>query len=132
MLRSTDNIGKLSVKHEARSEGKSGYTFRKLVSLWLNMFTNFSLLPLRVATIMGFIFSGFGFAFGIISVIEWLLNPSLPKGYTTLIFFVSIISGVQLVAIGMLGEYIGRIFLSQNKKPQFLIREKYTDENFDN
>jgi glycosyltransferase involved in cell wall biosynthesis len=129
VLRSTDSIGKLMVKHEIRIEGKSGYTFRKLVSLWLNMFTNFSIVPLRIATVMGFIFSGFGFIFGLISVIEWLLNPNLPRGYTTIIFFVSVVSGVQLVSIGMLGEYIGRVFLSQNKKPQFLIREKYAKPN---
>jgi len=125
ILRTTDNIGKIKVIHDARKEGKSGYTFKKLISLWLNMFTSFSVLPLRIATIIGFIFAVIGFVLGIVSVIEKFINPELPAGYTFMFVFVAISSGIQLVAIGMLGEYIGRIFISLNKQPQFTIREAY-------
>jgi glycosyltransferase involved in cell wall biosynthesis len=129
VLRSTDNIGRFQVKHDARKIGKSGYTLSKLVSLWLNMFINFSILPLRLATIMGFIFAGVGFILGISAIIERLFNPNLPQGYTFLFVFIAVISGVQLISVGLLGEYIGRFFLSHNKQPQFLLKSAYRDHS---
>ena len=120
ILRSTENIGKLKVKHGARKTGKSGYTLSKLVSLWLNMFINFSILPLRIATLIGFVFAGLGFTLGLLAVIERLANPDLPQGYTFLFVFIALISGVQLISVGILGEYIGRFFLSHNKQPQYI------------
>ncbi len=128
ILRSTANIGTLQVKHEARETGKSGYTFMKLLSLWSNMFVNFSVLPLRVTTIAGFIFSGLGFILGITAVVEKFLNPHLPAGYTLLVTAITIFSGIQLIAAGMLGEYLGRMFLSQNRTPQYTIRESFGTE----
>ena len=125
ILRTTDNIGKIEVNHDARKEGRSGYTFKKLISLWLNMFTSFSVIPLRIATILGFIFALIGFILGVVSVIEKFINPELPAGYTFMIVFISISSGIQLVAIGMLGEYIGRVFISLNRQPQYTISEAY-------
>lgn len=125
ILRTTSNIGKIKVEHQERKEGRSGYTLRKLISLWLNMFTNFSILPLRISIIVGFVFSLFGFGLGIQALIEKIINPHVPLGYTSLIVIVSIFSGVQLIAIGTVGEYLGRIFLSQNKKPQYSIRKKF-------
>jgi len=125
ILRSTESIGKLKVEHAARQVGKSGYTLRKLVSLWLNMFINFSILPLRFATFLGFGFAGVGFILGVMAVIERLLNPHLPQGYTFLFVFIALISGVQLISVGILGEYIGRFFLSQSKMPQYTIKSAY-------
>jgi glycosyltransferase involved in cell wall biosynthesis len=125
ILRSTENIGKIKVKHDARKVGKSGYTISKLVSLWLNMFINFSILPLRFATLLGFVFAGVGFLLGILAILERLTNPNLPQGYTYLFVFIALISGVQLISIGILGEYIGRFFLSHNKQPQFIIKSAY-------
>ncbi len=127
VLRSTENIGKFKVKHDARTIGKSGYTLSKLVSLWLNMFTNFSILPLRLATFLGFIFAGLGFLLGILMIVEKLVNPNLPQGYTLLFVFIAVISGVQLISVGILGEYIGRFFLSHTKKPQYLIKKAYCE-----
>lgn len=131
ILRCTDDIGRLKVKHAAREDGKSGYTFRKLVSLWLNMFTNFSVLPLRFATLLGFLFASLGFIFGVLAILERITQPELPQGYTFMFVFIAVISGVQLISIGLLGEYIGRLFLSQSKKPQYTIRRAYlgSDEN---
>lgn len=126
ILRTTNNIGKLKVKHNKRTNGASNYTLKKLVSLWMNMFTNFSILPLRFSMVMGFAFSLFGFGYGLFSIIEKLYNPNLPIGYTTLIVLISVFSGIQLMALGMVGEYLGRMFMSQNKKPQYSIRKKYT------
>ena len=126
ILRTTNNIGKLKVKHNKRTNGESNYTLKKLVSLWMNMFTNFSILPLRFSMIIGFAFSLFGFGYGLFAIIEKLYNPHLPIGYTALIVLVSIFSGIQLMALGMIGEYLGRMFMSQNKKPQYSIRKIYT------
>jgi len=125
ILRSTENIGRFKVKHDVRKTGKSGYTFAKLVSLWMNMFINFSILPLRLATLLGFAFAGLGFILGIMAIVEWLYNPNLPQGYTFLFVFIAVISGVQLISVGLLGEYIGRFYLSQSKKPQFIIKSAY-------
>ena len=124
ILRTTSKIGKVKVEHQQRKTGKSGYTLRKLISLWLNMFTNFSILPLRLSVIIGFIFAVFGFLLGTEMVIEKIINPGLPIGYTSLFVAISIFAGIQLIAIGMIGEYLGRMFLSQNKRPQYTIRKK--------
>ena len=125
ILQITDKIGKLEVKHNERQEGQSGYTARKLISLWLNMFTNFSILPLRLSIILGLIFASIGFVLGIYSVIEKFLDPAMPVGFASILVVISIFGGIQLIMLGMAGEYIGRIFLSQNNKPQYTIRKKY-------
>ena len=125
ILRTTSNIGKLQVMHEKRADGRSNYTLLKLVRLWMNMFTNFSILPLRIAIIIGFIFAAIGLVLGILTVIEKIQNPGLPMGYASMVVAVSLFAGIQLIATGMLGEYLGRMFMSQNKKPQYSIRKRY-------
>ena len=122
ILRVTDRIGKIKVQHQERPQGESGYTMRKLISLWLNMFTNFSILPLRVVVIIGFMFALSGYFLGIGTVYEKYVNPHLPIGWAMTIILLCIFAGVQLIAIGVIGEYVGRIFLSQNRKPQFTVR----------
>ena len=123
IFRSTRNIGVVEVEHKERKQGKSGYTFKKLFSLWLNMFTNFSILPLRIATLMGLFFALVGFVFAIFFVVDKLLNPETPLGWASLIVTVIFFAGIQLVVLGMIGEYLGRLFLSVNKTPQFIISE---------
>jgi undecaprenyl-phosphate 4-deoxy-4-formamido-L-arabinose transferase len=125
ILRTTNNIGKIQVSHQERTIGKSGYTLTKLISLWLNMFTNFSILPLRVSIYIGFIFAFLGLILGTYTVIEKLSNPSLPIGFAALAVSIFIFAGVQLISLGMIGEYVGRIFLSQNKRPQFTIKKRF-------
>jgi undecaprenyl-phosphate 4-deoxy-4-formamido-L-arabinose transferase len=125
ILNTTGSIGKLKLEHQARRNGKSGYTLKKLISLWLNMFTNFSVLPLRISALLGFICALFGFIIGIEVVFEKFFSPSLPPGYSLILIMFSVFTGIQLVAIGMVGEYLGRMFLSQNKKPQFTIRKAF-------
>lgn len=124
VLRTTDKIAKVEVEHSERELGRSGYTLAKLVRLWLNMFTSFSILPLRAATILGMIFSILGLSLGIFTVIEKLANPDLPLGYAATIVVISIFAGIQLLSLGIIGEYVGRIFMSFNKKPQYTIRKK--------
>ena len=130
ILQITEKIGTFKVDHHERQEGDSGYTLKKLISLWLNMFTNFSILPLRVAIIVGLIFATFGLGFGVYTVIEKFIDPTVPVGFAGLFVSISIFSGVQLIMLGAVGEYIGRIFLSLNKKPQYTIRKacEYSDE----
>jgi undecaprenyl-phosphate 4-deoxy-4-formamido-L-arabinose transferase len=124
-LRCTRNIGTIEVRHEPRREGRSNYTFRKLVSLWLSMFVNFSVMPLRVSTIMGLIVSALGFLFAIYVVGEKILRPDTPIGWTSGIVAIMLFSGVQLVILGLIGEYLGRLFLSNNETPQFVVREVF-------
>jgi undecaprenyl-phosphate 4-deoxy-4-formamido-L-arabinose transferase len=125
ILRTTSHIGKMQVMHDKRTGGRSNYTLRKLVRLWMNMFTNFSILPLRISIMMGFAFAAIGMILGLYTVIEKILNPDLPLGYASLVVAISVFSGIQLIAIGMLGEYLGRMFLSHNKKPQYSIRKRF-------
>ncbi|PNE29704.1 glycosyl transferase family 2 [Tannerella sp. oral taxon 808] len=125
ILRTTSKIGRLQVEHCPRREGKSGYTLRKLVTLWMNMFINFSILPLRAVVVLGFVFALFGFGLGIYAVVDKLMHPGLPMGYTTMAVMIALFAGIQLIAIGMVGEYLGRVFLSQNKRPQYCIRKRF-------
>lgn len=125
ILRTTSRIGRLEVRHQPRAAGKSGYTLRKLVRLWLNMFTNFSILPLRLATMLGFFFSMAAIGFSIYTFFEKLTDPAMPIGYPTLLIVLLLFAGLQLTALGTIGEYIGRMFLSQNRKPQYTIRRSF-------
>jgi undecaprenyl-phosphate 4-deoxy-4-formamido-L-arabinose transferase len=125
ILRTTRHIGQMEALHEERAEGRSGYTLKKLFALWVSTFVNFSVLPLRIFTIAGFIIAIFGFLFGFWTVIQRILDPNWPAGSATLICLVAFFSGIQLIGIGVTGEYLGRIFLFQNKKPQYVVRKKF-------
>jgi len=127
-LRCTRNIGRVQVQHNKRLEGRSGYTFRKLVRLWLNMFVNFSVMPLRVSSMLGLLFTLVGFVLGVLVIVEKLSNPATPLGWASLIVTVIAFSGVQLVMLGLVGEYLGRMFLTNNQTPQFVVRRVYQEE----
>jgi len=121
--RITRRCAVVTVRHDPRAVGKSGYTLRKLVSLWLNMFTNFSILPLRAAVVLGLLLAAAGMVVAVLSFIERLRHPDLPRGWASLIISLMLLSGVQLVAIGMVGEYLGRLFLKDAGNPQFVVRQ---------
>jgi glycosyltransferase involved in cell wall biosynthesis len=125
VLRSTSSIGTIRVNHERRQEGKSGYTIFKLIKLWSNMFTSFSVIPLRISIFIGLFFALVGFLFGVYSIIEHFMVPKLPPGFSLTITAIFVFAGIQLISLGMLGEYIGRIFISQNKQPQYTIKKEY-------
>ncbi len=125
ILRTTSRIGRVAVEHHPRQAGRSGYTLAKLVQLWLNMFTNFSILPLRIAVVLGAVSALFGLGLGVWTVAEKLSRPDLPVGYPTLLIVVLLFAGIQLLSLGMIGEYVGRIFLSQSRKPQYTIRRRF-------
>lgn len=123
LLRTTTNVTNVTVQHNKRKVGKSGYTFLKLISLWVNGFTAFSVKPLRVATVTGMMFALLGFIYGVYIIVRRLLDPSIPLGYSSLMASVIFIGGMVMLMLGMIGEYIGRIYISINNSPQYVIRE---------
>lgn len=124
VLRATKNIANVSVKHREREEGTSGYTFQKLIGLWFNGFTAFSVKPLRIATAIGCVSALFGFLYGLYTIIKRFANPNVPMGFSALMSAVVIFGGMMMVMLGLIGEYIGRIYISLNNSPQYVIREK--------
>lgn len=124
ILNATNNIGSIDIKHNKRLKGNSGYSFKKLFSLWLKVFTNSSIFPLRMASVTGFIITLISLFFAILLIIFKIKNPEIPQGWTSIATFIFFFSGVQLLALGIIGEYIGRIFINLNQKPQYVIREQ--------
>ena len=124
ILRSTKNISSVPVEHRSRTEGKSGYSFRKLVALWISGFTAFSVKPLRLATMFGMLIAAGGFIYFIYTIIHKIINPQTPMGWTSTISIILIIGGAILFVLGMIGEYLGRVYLSLNKEPQYIIKDK--------
>jgi undecaprenyl-phosphate 4-deoxy-4-formamido-L-arabinose transferase len=122
ILQVTHDIDRLLVRHLPRAAGRSNYTLRRLLRLWMSMFVNFSVMPLRVSTITGFVLSALGAAGGTMVVAEALFS-SPPAGWASLMAAVLLLSGVQLVILGIVGEYLGRLYLTANGKPQSVVKE---------
>ena len=131
VLRATRNIANVPVRHRSRESGTSGYTIKKLLGLWFNGFTAFSIFPLRVATVTGVIFSGAGFIYGIYTIVKKFVNPDVPLGFRSLMAAVVFIGGMLMIMLGLIGEYIGRIYISINNSPQYVIREETGREKLD-
>jgi glycosyltransferase involved in cell wall biosynthesis len=126
IMQVTQNVGRLQVEHLARAGGRSNYTLRRLLRLWLSMFLNFSVMPLRLATLFGLGFGFLGAVAAAIVIIEAIISDKPPQGWASLMVAVLVLAGVQLVVIGVIGEYLGRMFLAVNRKPQYLVREVHT------
>lgn len=124
VLRATKNIANVSVRHREREEGSSGYTLKKLIGLWFNGFTAFSVKPLRIATAIGCVSALLGFLYGLYTIVKRFANPNVPMGFSALMSAVVIFGGLMMVMLGLIGEYIGRIYISLNNSPQYVIREK--------
>ena len=123
LLQVTQRIGSITVRHEARTAGASGYTLRRLIRLWLSAWLNFSILPLRIATLVGLLSAAAGVcAFGVV-VWLWFEQRGPAYGWGWVMATVLIFSGTQLVMLGLIGEYLGRMFLSVNQRPQAVVRE---------
>ena len=122
VMQVTQNIGSVEVEHFARVEGRSNYTISKLIALWLNLFVNFSVVPLRLSIILGFAMSALG-VIGAGWVIVEAFGGETPQGWASLMVAVLLLSGIQLILLGVVGEYLGRVFLTANRKPQFLVRQ---------
>ena len=124
MLRCSRSACNVEVVRRKRLKGKSGYSLKKMIALWANGFTNFSVKPLRIATISGIILATLGFLFGLITIFNKIFNPQIPAGYTTIMALIVFFFGFSFLFMGLLGEYVGRIYMSLNRAPQFLIKEK--------
>jgi glycosyltransferase involved in cell wall biosynthesis len=127
ILQATQSIDQIEVTHLPRAEGRSNYTMRRLVRLWINMFVNFSVMPLRIATLAGIAFSVLGGMAAIWVVIEALFWRT-PEGWGSTMAAILLLSGVQLSILGIAGEYLGRLFLTANRKPQFIVRDRQRTE----
>lgn len=128
VLRTTKSISNVTVCHREREIGTSGYTLGKLIGLWFNGFTAFSVKPLRLATALGVVCSAGGFLYGIYTVVKKLVNPNVPMGFSSLMAAVVFMGGMMMVMLGLVGEYVGRMYISMNSSPQFVIRETVNEE----
>lgn len=122
LLRTTHNVGNVLVDQKNRAAGESGYTMKKLLSLWINGLTTFSIKPLRFATIAGSVLALIGFIIIVFLVIGKLVNADISVGWTSLIATNILVGGLIMLMLGMIGEYIGRIYISLNESPQYVIR----------
>ena len=123
VLRTTKKISNVPVNHREREIGQSGYNLGKLLALWFNGFTAFSTKPLRVATIGGSVFAMFGFLYGIYTIIKKFVNPAVPIGFSSIMSAIMFIGGVMMLMLGLIGEYIGRMYICMNNAPQFVVRD---------
>lgn len=122
VLRSTKKICNVPVTHREREIGNSGYTIMKLLSLWMNGFTSFSVKPLRAATYMGVTSAIVGFIYLLYIVVKYFIAHTAPMGWSSTIAIILLMGGMILVVLGLIGEYIGRIYMCVNAAPQFVIR----------
>lgn len=122
IFRVTRNAVNVDMPHHERDSGRSGYSLAKLVSLWMNGFTAFSVKPLRLATIMGCVVAAAGFLYAIYTIVRKFLNPSAPLGYASLMCVLLFIGGMVMLMLGLIGEYIGRAYICLNKSPQYVIK----------
>ena len=123
ILRTTRSICNVPVTHRAREDGESGYTLVKLIGLWMNGFTSFSVKPLRIASYCGAAAAVAGFIYFIIILIKHFVDSSIPEGWASTMAMMMLLGGVVLLVLGMIGEYIGRIYMCINASPQFVERQ---------
>src|SRR5437588_4720283 len=121
ILQVTQDIDRLLVRHLPRAVGRSNYTMRRLLRLWLSMFVNFSVMPLRLSTATGFALSLIGTVGSLVAITEALFFAP-PAGWASLMAAVLLLSGVQLLILGIVGEYLGRLYLTANRKPQSIVK----------
>ncbi len=124
----TRSIAVVDIRHRARLEGKGNYNLKRSISLWLRMATNFSVFPLRVATMLGLGLSLVSFIIIAVVLVQRLQHPDWPVGWASLLAVILFVGGVQTFCIGVLGEYLGRTYLRLNGKPQFVVGSVTSDE----
>jgi len=133
ILRTTKHIKNVSISHRVRVAGESNYTMKKVISLWLNGFTAFSVKPLRIATAIGFITALGGFIYGLYVIIRRLfISPDTSVGWSSTMAVLLFIGGMIMLMLGLIGEYIGRMYININNSPQYVIRERIGFNGNDN
>ena len=124
-LRSTSEYINVDIVHKERAAGNSGYSIAKLMGLWMNGLTSFSVKPLRIATFFGFCISLFGLVLAIIIIIQKLiLKDAVSAGWPSIMTVVLILDGAIMIMLGLVGEYVGRIYVTMNKSPQYVIKDE--------
>lgn len=132
VLRTTSRITNVKVNHAKRAVGQSGYSILKLFSLWMNGFTAFSVKPLRIADFIGVVLSLSGFGYAIYLIVKRLIvGYSFVVGWNSLMCVILILGGIIVLTLGLVGEYIGRIYICSNKAPQFVIRKNCNNLKFE-
>lgn len=129
ILRITQNIGNVAVEQRQRQSGGSGYTLVKLIRLWANGATAFSIKPLRIADGVGVSVALIGFLMALVTIVQKLLFVNYQAGWSSIVSILLILFGINLLVLGIMGEYIGRIYISVNKAPQAVVRTVYMREN---
>lgn len=131
VFRVTHNLANVEVLHRHRLEGRSGYTFLGLISLWANGFTAFSVKPLRLATLIGVFCAFLGLISGLYLVIQKILNPEILLGYTSIMAVLLFVGGMLMLLLGLIGEYVGRIYICINQSPQYVVKQLLNFEKTD-
>jgi len=123
IYRVTRNIGQIPVEHRASESGQSRYTLRRLVRLWLNMFLNFSIQPLRISVYVGLLASCLSIVALVAILIDKLwITKNVTLGIPTVLGSIVFFAGVQLMILGLVGEYLGRLYLDHTGTPQYVVR----------
>ena len=126
LLRTTSDIVNVEMEERARIVGGTTFTFKKMLKLWINGFTAFSVKPLRISTIIGFFIALVGFVYGLYIVIHKLfVHTAVLQGYSSIMAVLLFLGGMIMVMLGLIGEYIGRIYICINDSPQYVIKEKF-------
>ncbi|MCR5041118.1 MAG: glycosyltransferase [Clostridia bacterium] len=118
-----DKYANVEVTHKERIEGRSNYTFGKLIRMWFTGFTNFSLMPIKCVLYLGMLVSVLGFIFGLIVIVRKLIDPSMMPGYASTTALILFFSGIIMFSLGFIGEYVGRIYMTVSRMQQYKIRE---------
>ncbi|MEM7600887.1 MAG: glycosyltransferase, partial [Verrucomicrobiota bacterium] len=126
ILSATSRMDAVPAEHRSRLHGKSNYSLKRLIHLWINGLTGFSVVPLRIASIIGFLTSTTGFLYAAVIITLKIMNPEMPLGYSSIMAVMLFMFGTVLLLMGLMGEYIGRLYLSSNSVPQYVIREIFS------
>lgn len=128
VLQITHKIKMIPMEERARERGKSGYTFFRSLKLFVNGVTGFSVKPLRISSLLGIMISVIGFVMSIFTIIRKLVNPAIQAGFTTIIALLLLIGGIIMLLLGMIGEYLGRIYICINNSPQYVVKDEINCE----
>ncbi len=129
LFRATKKVKNVEIPHHEREYGRSGYSLRKLISLWMNGFTAFSVKPLRISSVLGFLTAFAGFIYAIFVIVHKILRPEAPMGYSSMMCVLLFVGGMIMMMLGLIGEYIGRIYICLNKSPQYVVRNTINCED---
>ncbi len=119
----TDNVFQIDIEHHKRYKGSSNFNLSRSISVFLKNITTFSVVPLRLASLIGLICSLAGFGLILYYLVDYYINGNVVEGWTTLAVVQLFLGGLMLLFLGLTGEYLGRTYMNVNKKPQFTIKE---------